>query len=61
MTATFLKDYREKRKISQEELSEELKIPVFTLRAYEQGKRRPSVDKAKELAVKMGCKWTDFF
>ena len=61
MTTTFLKDYREKRKLSQEDLAEELKISVFTLRSYEQGKRRLSVEKAKELANKMGCKWTDFF
>jgi len=57
----WLKETRESKGYTQESLAEILEIPKTTYSSYEQGHRRPSVKRAKEIAVVLGFDWTIFF
>ena len=57
----WLKEAREKKGFTQESLAEALDIPKTTYSSYEQGHRRPSVRRAKDIAEVLGFEWTIFF
>ena len=57
----WLKDWRDSNSMTQEEAAIFLQIPKTTYASYEQGKRLPSVERAKKLAGQMHVKWTYFF
>lgn len=57
----WLKEIREKNGYTQESLAATLEIPKTTYSSYEQGHRRPSVKRAKEIAEILGFDWTIFF
>lgn len=57
----WLKEIREKNGYTQESLAEALDIPKTTYSSYEQGHRRPSVKRAKEIAEILSFDWTIFF
>ena len=58
---SLLKQWRDSKGMTQNQAANYLEVPKTTYASYEQGKRQPSVDKAKELANKMHVKWTLFF
>lgn len=58
---TWLKTIRETAKLSQEEVSKSVNITQASYSNIENGKRRPSVPVAKEIAQVLGFDWTRFF
>lgn len=58
---TWLKEIRNKKKWSQEEMAKFLKIPQTTYSCYELGIRNPKVLESKRLADLLKIKWTKFY
>ena len=57
----WLKAYREKKNISQQQLATLVDIDITAIGKYENGKRRPSVDTAKKIAEVLDFDWTRFY
>ncbi|HDU1114150.1 TPA: helix-turn-helix transcriptional regulator [Listeria monocytogenes] len=57
----WLKTYRLEKSMTQQEVAKQCGIPKNTYASIEQGKRRPSPERAKLIASKLGFDWTIFF
>ncbi len=57
----MLKEIREKKGITQQELAEKLNISGGYISLLESGARRPSVELAKKIAKILDIEWTSFF
>ncbi|WP_239256642.1 helix-turn-helix domain-containing protein [Listeria ilorinensis] len=57
----WLKNYRLEKKLTQQEVAKQCGIPITTYASIEQGKRRPSPERAKLIASQLGFDWTIFF
>jgi len=56
-----LKELREKNGMSQAELSKEVGLKQSTISQYENGSRKPPIEKAKKIADALGISLDDFF
>lgn len=52
---------RENANMSKVELSKAVNLDISAIGKYERGERRPSPEKAKEIAATLGFDWTLFF
>ena len=52
---------REKQDMSKSELSKAVGVDISAIGKYERGERRPSVEKAKEIANTLGFDWRLFY
>lgn len=57
----WLIDFRNKRKLTQDEVARLADMPRTTYSSIEQGRRRPSVKNAMRIASVLGFEWTYFF
>ncbi|ELJ4819108.1 helix-turn-helix transcriptional regulator [Listeria monocytogenes] len=56
----WLKKYRLDKDLTQQEVADQCGIPKNTYASIEQGKRRPSPERAKIIASNLGFDWTIF-
>ena len=61
MNMIEIREMREKKNLTQEELGTRAEISQQTVAAIENGTRRPSVETAKKIAKVLKFKWTKFF
>ena len=57
----WLIEAREKQDMSKTELSKAVGVDISAIGKYERGERRPSVEKAKEIANTLGFDWRLFY
>lgn len=57
----WLKEIREERKMSQQDVSSAANIRQASYSNIEAGKRKPSVSVAKKIAAVLGFDWTRFY
>ena len=56
-----LKEERQRKKLTQQQLADKLGITRQTISHIECGRIKPSIDNAKAIANVLGCDWVNFF
>lgn len=57
----WLQDARLRKNMSKHDLARSVCVDISAIGKYERGERRPSVEKAKEIAEVLGFDWTLFY
>ena len=57
----WLRNIREEKQLTQSEVADAVNIARTSYAMYEQGKRNPSVETAKKIALVLKFDWTIFF
>ena len=61
MNGHFQREYREREKLTQAELANEVSVSENYIYMIEAGVRTPSVDTAKKIATRLGFDWTQYY
>ncbi len=57
----WLKEKRKAKEMNQQEVANSIGVSRVSYSRYENDKRKPNVEKAKELGELLGFEWTEFY